>query len=491
MNTLPDTSLTLPFASPLSARQLRRKRRRLAWGMFLTDTTAWLLAFASGIVFLVLSTGLGVASFTGWWLDCGQNQFLAFCLFAGTALLTYWRSGHYRDRSPFWSECADLMRSTVILGLLNGATIMLANMPYSRRVWLASFCCAALFQPALRYLYRRVLLHLGIWQLPAVLIGSGDLAHSSLRALQSERQLGYRLVGCVESDAVANATAPAANLPFCLWPEGQIMQLAQQLEGLHVIFSVEQHATHTGWLEALSQKFLDLHVVPPLAQLPLVSMKTQHFFSHDVLLLRARNNLLDKNAQAVKRLFDIIVSGLLILVLLPLFCVMGLLIKLEGGPVMFSQPRRGRNGHAFPCLKFRTMHTDAEARLQQLLQQDPAVAEEWETYRKLKQDPRITRVGQFLRKTSLDETPQLLNVLAGQMSLIGPRPRLMDEPSCFYYEAVRPGISGLWQVSGRNTLSYEERIILDIWYVRNWNLWYDIAILIKTARVVILREGAY
>lgn len=164
---------------------------------------------------------------------------------------------------------------------------------------------------------------------------------------------------------------------------------------------------------------------------------------------------------------------------------------LEGGPALFGQPRIGREGQLFTCLKFRTMRVDAEAALERLLATDAQAAAEWEAYRKLRNDPRITRVGAFLRKTSLDELPQLFNVLLGEMSLVGPRPRLPDEPACFYYKAVRPGLTGLWQVSGRNLLSYEDRISLDVWYVRNWNLWYDIAILFKTVKVVLFREGAY
>ncbi|GHD82166.1 hypothetical protein GCM10011419_29290 [Vogesella fluminis] len=129
--------------------------------------------------------------------------------------------------------------------------------------------------------------------------------------------------------------------------------------------------------------------------------------------------------------------------------------------------------------------------MQELFASNPEIADEWKQFRKLRADPRITGIGQVLRKTSLDELPQLFNVLFGEMSLVGPRPRLLDEPSDFYYSAVLPGITGLWQVSGRNKLTYTQRINLDRWYVKNWNTWYDFAIIIKTVKVVLFKEGAY
>jgi undecaprenyl-phosphate galactose phosphotransferase len=147
-------------------------------------------------------------------------------------------------------------------------------------------------------------------------------------------------------------------------------------------------------------------------------------------------------------------------------------------------------------MKFRTMVPNAQELLRDLLDSDPKARAEWEATRKLKNDPRITKLGAFLRKSSLDELPQLFNVLRGDMSLVGPRPVVMDELPYYgeaeqYYFEVRPGITGLWQISGRNDVDYERRVALDIWYVRNWTLWYDIVILFKTLTVVPARLGAY
>ena len=169
----------------------------------------------------------------------------------------------------------------------------------------------------------------------------------------------------------------------------------------------------------------------------------------------------------------------------------------DGGSVIFAHTRVGRHGQLFQCYKFRTMVTNSAEVLAELLANDPEARAEWEKDRKLKNDPRITPIGRFLRKTSLDELPQLINIVKGEMSLVGPRPVVPDELDMYgdariYYLQVRPGLTGLWQISGRNDVDYERRVSLDTWYVRNWTLWYDILILFRTAIIVPTRSsGAY
>ena len=197
----------------------------------------------------------------------------------------------------------------------------------------------------------------------------------------------------------------------------------------------------------------------------------------------------------IKSAFDFAAAAVLLVLLLPVFIVLGLLIRLDGGPAMFSHRRVGTLGRRFQCLKFRSMVLDADAVLARLLRDDPAAAEEWAATQKLRNDPRITPIGRILRKTSLDELPQLINVLRGEMSLVGPRPIVENEVSRYgdqigYYMAARPGMTGLWQVSGRSETTYDDRVRLDVRYVREWSLWQDIAILLKTVLVVIQRRGA-
>ncbi len=197
----------------------------------------------------------------------------------------------------------------------------------------------------------------------------------------------------------------------------------------------------------------------------------------------------------VKRVMDLVFATLAIIVLSPLFILIAALVSTSGGPVLYRHARIGKNGKSFDCLKFSTMIPGATECLEEYLSYHPQARAEWESTRKLTFDPRATAVGRLLRRTSLDELPQLFNVLMGDMSLVGPRP--VTAPELHYYgdkaelyRSVRPGITGLWQISGRNDVSYEQRVALDARYVREQSLWRDIAILLRTPRVVLARTGA-
>ena len=197
------------------------------------------------------------------------------------------------------------------------------------------------------------------------------------------------------------------------------------------------------------------------------------------------------------RALDIMLAGSVLLFLTPLMLLIALLIWMEdGGWPLFGHRRIGRGGASFPCLKFRSMVPDAEVRLERLLATSPEARLEWQTDHKLREDPRITRLGGFLRRSSIDELPQLINVLRGQMSIVGPRPIVEGEIRRYghgfkHYCAVRPGITGLWQVSGRNNLSYRRRVALDRLYVRSRSLNRDITIMAMTLPAVLTRNGSY
>jgi len=200
---------------------------------------------------------------------------------------------------------------------------------------------------------------------------------------------------------------------------------------------------------------------------------------------------------SLKRAMDILGAGALLLFTLPVFAFIALAVRLDGGPVFYAHERIGRGGRRFGCLKFRSMVTDSAARLEALLERDEAARAEWEATRQLKRDPRVTWIGRFLRATSLDELPQLFNVLRGEMSLVGPRPVIQAELAAHYgaaaehYLSVRPGITGLWQISGRNDTAYAERVALDVRYAVNPSLLADVKILLRTPMAVLARRGAY
>jgi lipopolysaccharide/colanic/teichoic acid biosynthesis glycosyltransferase len=200
---------------------------------------------------------------------------------------------------------------------------------------------------------------------------------------------------------------------------------------------------------------------------------------------------------AAKRAMDIAGAATLLLLCLPVFLALAALVRMDGGGAFYAHPRVGRGGRLFGCVKFRSMVVDSDRRLAELLERDPSARAEWEATRKLRQDPRVTWVGRFLRATSLDELPQLINVLKGEMSLVGPRPVIMAELTTYYgaaaghYLAVRPGLTGPWQVSGRSDTTYAQRVALDVGYVTQPSLWNDVKILLRTPLAVIARRGAY
>lgn len=200
----------------------------------------------------------------------------------------------------------------------------------------------------------------------------------------------------------------------------------------------------------------------------------------------------------VKTILEWLLALVSVVLLTPIFVIVALWIyKVDSSPIIYKHVRIGKQGRPFPCYKFRTMHVDSTELLEELLAKDPDARAEWSRKFKLENDPRTTKYGQFLRETCLDELPQLFNVLKGDMSLVGPRPVTKEELDAFYgdsvklYTSVKPGITGLWQVSDRSHTTYPERVALDAWYVQNWNLGLDFKILFQTIAVVIARKGTY
>jgi exopolysaccharide production protein ExoY len=206
----------------------------------------------------------------------------------------------------------------------------------------------------------------------------------------------------------------------------------------------------------------------------------------------------DRNVEQkiLKRVLDIVIAGSLLVLLTPVIVIVALCLLRSPGSILFGHERIGQGGRRFRCLKFRSMVPDAEMRLRALLETDAGAALEWQNTRKLLKDPRVTPIGKLLRKTSLDEIPQLINVLRGEMSMVGPRPVPEAEmrehygPFSASYLSVRPGITGLWQVSGRSNTGYDERVAMDVRYVREFSLLGDLLIIAKTIPVVLTRRGA-
>lgn len=394
--------------------------------------------------------------------------------------------GHYTRRIPFWTELGDVLRSSSIAFLFD---FVLATKVYGIAFSTGGILRWVLFVPLLiliRSLARIVLNRAGLWTLRTMIVGDADAARAGRAALSSDKSLGYDVVAEIKFDVFA--------------PHGDGWQLPRLMEAYGADFIVvtldgaesRKAQSVLAWLALARVPFA---IMSTLGGLPVFGFDAQYFLSHDVMFLVSRNNLLRPVNRATKLIFDYVLALLLLVAFLPVFALIALLIKRDGGPVFFRQERIGSFGRPFTCLKFRSMVVNSDEILDHLIQRDPDVAAEWSTTQKLRNDPRVTAIGRFLRATSLDELPQLLNVLRGEMSLVGPRPIVASEVrrygnSILLYTETKPGLTGLWQVSGRSDTSYERRVQIDGWYVKNWTLWHDIAILIKTLPAVLRRRGA-
>lgn len=481
----------------------RRQNEVKAW-LVLTDLCVLWLCFVAGRLPAWLRDDLTLAqAMNVWWTANGHLRLILFAAIALAMVTWMWTvQGHYsaHRRKPWWDETRQLIQVIVLAALLDAMVIYLAKWPLSRLWTGATWGLVLVCLPLARLAIRTHLLRAGLLTQPYVLIGHPDDVEKAAAALASEPLLGYKPVAVICPDAGARRVQLAGGqvaAPTALTP-GVRKYLAQpspyQLVGVLGI-------RDNGWLRELAQELMltrdDLVMVPALGGLPIYGMEVSHFFSHDVLLLRARNNLNRRGPQVLKRALDIVGAATLLVLLAPLFAWVAWRIKRDdAGPAFFVQKRVGVDGRLFDFIKFRSMVMDADGALERWKTENEKLYVQYLASNfKLANDPRVTPIGRLIRRTSIDELPQLINVLRGDMSLVGPRPLLareLDEygKSIAAYGKARPGITGLWQISGRSASTFQHRINMDLWYVRNWSLWYDLVIMLRTVRVVLKQEGA-
>ena len=393
--------------------------------------------------------------------------------------------------------------------MVAGATIFIAGVESTPSVQLSLWLFNLLLIPLARTSFRGVLDCLGLWQMPTVIIGAGENARDAAGALAGEKSMGYHVVAFIDVDSARPAVianeATQSIAPVIACSRSQTASIQRRLEDLlaeqgqpQIVVALDSLSTpeNQHLVQYLSASARNIHIIPAIRGLPLFGTQASHFFSHEVLFLTVRNNLSRRAYRWIKRGFDLLGASLLLLLLSPLFLVLSVLIRKTGVTALYGHSRIGQNGRPFKCLNSvpcDRMPTRYSRHFWKMtLSPGPNRTRDF----KLKNDPRITPIGHFLRKTSLDELPQLINVVKGEMSLVGPRPIVQAELARYgeqtgLYFQVTPGITGLWQISGRNDTTYAARVALDAWYVQNWSLWYDIAILFKTVDVVFNRRGAY
>lgn len=396
--------------------------------------------------------------------------------------------GLYQNISlPPQRELKALFLLTSLLYGLILAVLFLAKTGdmYSRLVILGSWAATVFTLPILRGLCRRRFSRKRWWGTPLIILDRSDMGRELWHYLRRHPERGLTPVEIFDlpedGPRVRELLATAARR----WPKAMALILQGIGQGQALDYVTE-----------VSRYFSTVLLVPSFNDGFKVHWLTPRDLGNVVGLL-LRQNLHDKRRLGMKRCIDLFLCLLILPVLLPLGLILGLLIRLDTpGPVLYRQRRIGQGGRTLHIYKFRTMAANADAVLEDWLARDPALREEWKRAHKLKHDPRVTRMGTFLRKTSLDELPQLINVVMGGMSLVGPRPIVAEEIEKYgevygEYCRVKPGITGLWQISGRNDTSYEERVAYDHYYINNWSVWMDLWILGRTVPVVLSGYGAY
>jgi Undecaprenyl-phosphate galactose phosphotransferase WbaP len=364
----------------------------------------------------------------------------------------------------------------------------------SRLLLVSGFLGLMLLAPLLRSFAKWGMMRAGAWGKPVVILGAGEAGAHLVRALKREWGLGLRPVAVFDSRR-APASGALEGVPY----QGTLADAtswARKWETDTAVVAMP-HARRGSrkLLNRVNAVFRYVIVIPNTAVAETSAARIRDLGG--IFGVETKFNLLSPWTRRVKRaldLFGVLMAGLIVI---PVLLLLVALIKLDSpGPVFYGQMRPGAGGKYFCMWKFRTMHVEAERLLTELLQGDSDLQAEWQANQKLSSDPRITRIGRFLRASSLDELPQLWNVLRGEMSLVGPRPMLVEEIDKYdevygLYKRVRPGITGLWQVSGRNDTSHEERVEMVAYYVSNWSIWLDLVILARTPGSTLLRRGAY
>lgn len=404
----------------------------------------------------------------------------------------------YTKRFSHWDEMRLLIKSSAMaIGLIMASAFLTReSFSFSRPVLGLMALISFALLPASRFLTKRILVRLHLWEKRVLIIGSKNGTGAVIDAIRRNRSLGFRIVGCLTDDP-AEVGRTTGGVPILgHYDEIELWKSRLPFEDIIVTFPDIPRDSLVELLRRWDGVSETIRYIPRTGDLITAGVELENIGR--VLSLAVRKNLHKPWNILIKGVFEYVLAVISFILLLPLMALIAAAIKLDSsGPVFFRQERCGRRGRVIKIIKFRTMRVDSESVLSDLLARDPQAREEWDRYKKIKSgDPRITRVGRFLRRFSLDELPQLLNVLKGDMSIVGPRPYLREEiktiepyPGIIF--EVKPGITGLWQTSGRSDLLFEERIKLDERYIRNWSIWLDLLILAKTAFVAAGGKGAF
>ncbi len=453
--------------------------------LLLADGVAGLLAFA-----------LCASVIVSPWPAAGAAEtfFLLVPFFLG-CMGYFAAKGHYALKASWWLQVEHFLFAGFAAFIVSALVIYAWQIPVQMAqdvlLWLSLPPCLIL----MRWYARSFLVKRGHWAIPTSLVGKYETIIKLVPALRAEPYLMYDVRQALFLDAEEAQIEDFKKLCPAVRVYSDLESIS--VGGSYVFFcSNGRTAADDEIFAELQRSRAPFSYVPPAEGYFLYNMNPQRFFGFGIIALESKEPFFSGITHLLKDVLDRTGAAVGLVLLSPVFIVISWLIRRDGGPAMYGHRRIGKDSQPFTCMKFRSMVINSQAILNDLLARDPALRKEYEETYKLKDDPRVTKIGKFLRKTSLDELPQLFNVLQGSMSLIGPRPIVEDEKKYYAekiheYLSVRPGITGLWQVSGRSDTGYGQRVYLDGWYVRNWSLWNDTIILFKTILAVLKRKGAY
>lgn len=461
--------------------------------------------FFVDIISLFLCIGMGFFSVNLFAMhDINFKSFVNYIVFIPLETLLYVLNGLYPGLMiTHEDEVKKITNSTFITFLAIILIITFGNMKqlvFTKAITrdsqsfqiILAFIVAFIFSipilPGFRNLSKHFFGKFKFWGVPVVIFTNGDAANKVIELLQKNRHFGYKPTVIINS--VATSNYEYKGIPVFRSDDREILDIIKQ-------FNIK-NAILCDYKENLSEIMAFFRYTTSVSQNQSSFTCTQQLKEiGDIIGFSSTHNLRIPFYRSLKRCIDIFIILLFCPILIPLFLILMILVKCTSkGPIFYGHKRVGKNGKEFKCWKFRTMVYNSQEILEQILATDPVRAAEWEAERKFKDDPRITKFGKFLRKTSLDELPQLINIFVGQMSLVGPRPVTKPELEKYgnhknFVLSVLPGLTGMWQVNGRSETSYEERIYFDTFYIQNWSIWLDLWILIKTVYVVIKGKGAY
>ena len=455
----------------------------------LTDYIAILLAEKSAMWVTALLVDAGryerlASSYTYFWIP------VIFILFYSRSNIYHMRPILDKIRDIFYCTCNGLVVSLLFLYFAHKNIVDSVVFPVAFAIF------AFVLGYVIRYVYWRCQKSWHLLYEPVILIGAGKTAEKALRFY--EQDLGYRydVLGLLEDFPQKSPVAGKYPVLGGMWDAGRIVQET----GVKTVVITAPGLAKEQLQKLISQvqpHVRNISFVPDLLGTQMRGAEVNVFFTEAMLMLKIKNQLARRRNRVIKRAFDLLFTICGGLCILPFLLVIAVMVAVDNkGNVIFAHRRIGRDGKEFKCYKFQTMIPNAQEALEKYLAENPEARKEWEESFKLTDDPRVTKLGSILRKTSLDEMPQLWNVIKGDMSLVGPRPIVAKEIERYgeyfrEYAMVPPGITGMWQASGRSDTTYEERVEMDTWYVRNWSVWIDLMYLFKTVKIVFTGKGAY